>query len=102
MFPLESGKDNARGMFASTPLPYEDSAVAEELHPRTIFAPFCRVPRVLAGAEHAFRVRHHYEGAAVFRAEAVDAKRRTVRVERITFGVFVLAIHIAQRHKTSL
>ena len=56
----------------------------------------------MAGAEHAFRVRHHHESAAIFRAEAVDAKRRTVRVERVTFGVFVLAIDIAESHKTRL
>ena len=47
-------------------------------------------------------MRHHHEGTAVFGAEAVDAERRTVGVQRVAFGVFVLAIHVAERHETGL
>ncbi len=47
-------------------------------------------------------MRHHHEGATVFGAEAVDTERRAVGVQRVAFGVFVLAVHIAQRHETGL
>ena len=94
--------DNARGAFAPTPLTDKNTAVAEELHPRAIFTPFSRMPGVLASTEHAFRMRHHDECATVFGAEAVDAKRRAVRVERVAFGVFVLAIDITECYETRL
>jgi hypothetical protein len=49
--------------------------IAEQAHPRAVFFPFGRIPRILQRAKHALGVRHHDGEAAVGCRETGDALR---------------------------
>ncbi|MNJ60257.1 hypothetical protein D3C77_559750 [compost metagenome] len=56
-------------------LPQLLASVAEHAHPRAVFTPLLWMPGVADGAEHAFRMRHHYGGAAIAAGHCGNAIR---------------------------
>src|SRR5450830_827633 len=81
-----------------TALVHPHASVAEHAHPRAVFAPLFRAPRVLHGTEHTFRVRHHDSHATVAAGEAGDPARRAVRVGRVAFGDLAVVVDEAHGH----
>src|SRR3989344_7858388 len=79
-----------------TALVHPHARVAEHPHPRAVFVPLFRAPRVLHGAEYTLRVRHHDGDATVAAGKAGDPARRTVRVGRVAFGD--LAVVVDETH----
>ena len=79
--------------------PHPLPRILEHPQPCAVFLTLARIPRVLHGAEHALRVRHHDRKTPVRRGESGDALRRTVGVERVDFGGLAGVVHVAQRHQ---
>src|SRR5471030_2846564 len=83
-----------------TALVHPHAGVAEHAHPGAIFVPLFRAPRVLHGAEHTLRVRHHDGDATVAAGQPGDPARRAVRVGRVAFGDLAVVVDKTQGHST--
>ena len=67
----ERRRESGGGKLEVAVSPPTPVAIAPDPHPRAVFAPLVRMPRILHGAEHALRMRHQDRHAAVGRREAV-------------------------------
>src|SRR5471032_1684469 len=100
VFTVSTWLSGTKKLSLYTVLVHPDASVTEHAHPRAVFVPLFRAPRVLYGAEYALRVRHHDGDATVAAGQPGDPARRAVRVGRVTFGDLAVVVDETHGHAT--